>query len=698
MIAIPPYVPSSMEGISEGEWKAAHQIWVGSLKELLEADNIEAAIIDMVDLGPFLDTFTAAQLSPSATTQDYDIMKLVFILYARTSDSLSPDSKLIHADMFAPDLLMSFATLYNKSNQKMVRNCFRKIISNIPDLMDRFTQSIEPIGRLYMSVASAALDHTQLNQILALSSGLDSLLASSVEIARSFEASNDLLPSIIALYEGSLSQAAVKAAGSKAKETVLLIRTIKLTIISIFNHLIDGCFFSYYGYTTSLHDFESLEPVDIVPAEQHNVEAVHYLNNKILDLIEQSGLEKTVNSLIDAPLIMDVEIESYLGKRVAKVNKLAFDNEEEQLEFLVLSMEHLRAMSSNDESHQRRKQQFMALKLSNHEQNATQPTVTKGLDEPDMKTVQLISQVLDLFPDLGEGFVEACLQHYGGDIEQVTNNLLEETLPANLAQLDRSMPRMSSEPITDDLPTVMMKDLTLVDNSELQKRRNIFDNDEFDVFAGKKVDQKQVHRGKLNRGDANRMLDDKSFVQSEKANLLQRIADIYEDEIDDTYDDVGMPTGKVDLGSVEDGSEEVVKQRKNEMDPGILYESDLVHTYVNNVKVFERSAASRRSSERAMLKKATGMTDEQLEGWSIMFSRNPRKQKILDKYALYDGPQTELTNSTSESAPQKQGKERPPRTAAQERNYKDKNKSKFANHNRKKMHDKKLGKSMAPVN
>lgn len=118
------------------------------------------------------------------------------------------------------------------------------------------------------------------------------------------------------------------------------------------------------------------------------------------------------------------------------------------------------------------------------------------------------------------------------------------------------------------------------------------------------------------------MLDDKTFVQSEKANLLQRIADIYEDEIDDTYDDVGMPTGKVDLGSVEDGSEEVVKQRKNEMDPGILYESDLVHTYVNNVKVFERSAASRRSSERAMLKKATGMTDEQLEGWSIMFSRN----------------------------------------------------------------------------
>jgi hypothetical protein len=118
------------------------------------------------------------------------------------------------------------------------------------------------------------------------------------------------------------------------------------------------------------------------------------------------------------------------------------------------------------------------------------------------------------------------------------------------------------------------------------------------------------------------MLDDKSFVQSEKASILQRIANIYEDEIDDTYDEVGMPTGRVDLGAVEDGSEEVVEQRKRELDPGIVHESDLVHAFVNNLSIFDRSSASRRSPQRAHLKKLTGMTDEQLEGWSIMFSRN----------------------------------------------------------------------------
>lgn len=90
----------------------------------------------------------------------------------------------------------------------------------------------------------------------------------------------------------------------------------------------------------------------------------------------------------------------------------------------------------------------------------------------------------------------------------------------------------------------------------------------------------------------------------------------------------------MDLGAVEDGSEDVVRERKTVMDPGIIHESDLVHAFVNNITVFDRSAASRRSPQRAQLRKATGMTDEQLEGWSIMFSRNV-SVKPLDEAIVY---------------------------------------------------------------
>lgn len=53
----------------------------------------------------------------------------------------------------------------------------------------------------------------------------------------------------------------------------------------------------------------------------------------------------------------------------------------------------------------------------------------------------LISQVKDLLPDLGEGFVLACLEHCGYDPEQVINDILEERLAPALSQLDRSLDR-----------------------------------------------------------------------------------------------------------------------------------------------------------------------------------------------------------------------------------------------------------------
>ncbi|CAO3691459.1 unnamed protein product [Umbelopsis ramanniana] len=486
----------------------------------------------------------------------------------------------------------------------------------------------------------------------------------------------------------------------KATDKVRLVRSTKLTLLSMFNNLIDACFFSHFGYATNLRDWEVLEKREDIAAADGNLETIHHLNNMLLDLIERSGIDKSVTSLVDAPLIIDVEIEATLGSKISKLNREKFHGEDEQLEFLVLSMEHLRAMCTTTESHQRRKQQMQSLKSTLQAPRSTPSVPATTAPQPDesyIKMTTLISQITDLFPDLGAGFVEACLEHYGGNVEQVTNQLLEDNLPPNLATMDRTLDRkpMAAEQKAEEQVSTVMNSLSLSEDSQLRTRRNIFDNDEFDVFAGKKVNTQQIHRGKQNHGTADKLLDDKSFVQSEKASLLERIANIYEDEIDDTYDDVGLPTGKVDLGAVEDGSEDVVRERRTVMDPGIVHESDLVHAFVNNITIFDRSAASRRSPQRAQLRKATGMTDEQLEGWSIMFSRNPRKQRILDKYALWDGQQSEMQDAPS-TPKQNDRNSRPPRTPTQERNYKDKNKAKIANHSRKKMHDKKIGRSMPP--
>jgi activating signal cointegrator complex subunit 2 len=52
--------------------------------------------------------------------------------------------------------------------------------------------------------------------------------------------------------------------------------------------------------------------------------------------------------------------------------------------------------------------------------------------------MSLVSQVQDLFPDLGSGFVVKLLDEYGDDVEQVISHLLEDSLPAHLGSADRS--------------------------------------------------------------------------------------------------------------------------------------------------------------------------------------------------------------------------------------------------------------------
>lgn len=58
-----------------------------------------------------------------------------------------------------------------------------------------------------------------------------------------------------------------------------------------------------------------------------------------------------------------------------------------------------------------------------------------------MELDSLISQVKDLLPDLGEGFILACLEGYDYNVEQVINNILEDKLVPSLDKLDQTMPR-----------------------------------------------------------------------------------------------------------------------------------------------------------------------------------------------------------------------------------------------------------------
>lgn len=62
----------------------------------------------------------------------------------------------------------------------------------------------------------------------------------------------------------------------------------------------------------------------------------------------------------------------------------------------------------------------------------------EAMGDAHIRRMGLISQIQDLFPDLGSGFVAKLLHEYGDNAEEVIAQLLEGTLPPHLAAADKS--------------------------------------------------------------------------------------------------------------------------------------------------------------------------------------------------------------------------------------------------------------------
>ncbi|KAJ9145370.1 Activating signal cointegrator 1 complex subunit 2 [Pleurostoma richardsiae] len=250
-----------------------------------------------------------------------------------------------------------------------------------------------------------------------------------------------------------------------------------------------------------------------------------------------------------------------------------------------------------------------------------------------------ISQIQELFPELGSGFVSKLLDEYHDDSEQVIAHLLEDSLPPQLQSADRS----------EQLSTRARRKSSLAQiprtPPQIPQRRNVFDDDELDRLA---LDTSKLHFGKRNpQKTADDVLADRSTAPN-KAAILSALAafDSDDDERDDTYDaeDVG---GTVDTANTEDlgdGNEEA-----------------LWKAYQATPSAFDRDATTRRGTQRAKLKEETGMTDESIEGWAVMLSRNPQQRRKMElKYSAantFSGQQSELAPTAWRASPAASGTE-----------------------------------------
>lgn len=248
--------------------------------------------------------------------------------------------------------------------------------------------------------------------------------------------------------------------------------------------------------------------------------------------------------------------------------------------------------------------------------------------------LSLISQIQDLFPNLGSGFITKLLVEYNNNPETVTAHLLDDSLPPHLQSADRTeqLPHLPAPDTTKSVPALAPRNTS----SKPPPRRNIFDNDAFDRLAISPSSLLPGHKPSSQITD---------LARPSKAAILSALAafDSNDDERDDTYDisDVG---GTVD--SAIPGSDDVDADLRDKN------EEALFAAWGMSPEAFNRDAGTRRGKARAALKSETAMTDEASEGWAIMIGRDPRRLRRLEaKFSTFSGAQRELTPTAYRGSP-----------------------------------------------
>ncbi|CAF9927479.1 MAG: hypothetical protein GOMPHAMPRED_004407 [Gomphillus americanus] len=235
--------------------------------------------------------------------------------------------------------------------------------------------------------------------------------------------------------------------------------------------------------------------------------------------------------------------------------------------------------------------------------------------------MSLITQVQELFPALEPSRILQLLHEYHDDPESVIAYLLDNP-PSP------SKPNTHSNPSLQSLPTVSEALTKLLPHppyiSQLPIRKNIYDNEDLAT-----LDPTRLHKG--HKTDTPNL---QTPSTSTKAAILSALAafDSDSDERDDTYDidDVG---GTVDT---------TVGLDKDDNDN----EETLYLAWKSTPELFTRDTTTRRSKPRAELKEKTGLTDESIEGWALMLSRDTRQQQRLERrFSVFTGQQSELQSS-----------------------------------------------------
>jgi activating signal cointegrator complex subunit 2 len=258
--------------------------------------------------------------------------------------------------------------------------------------------------------------------------------------------------------------------------------------------------------------------------------------------------------------------------------------------------------------------------------------------------LSLITQIGDLFPDLGAGYVIRLLDYYDDNVETIVAHLLEGSLAPELQTLDTTQP-LPDQNIQHDSMEPRHTPLQLASpQPEFTRNIDLEDDEIIQAAQSQITGRKKLLFGRANiDSTADTVLADRSQHAANKAAILSALAnfDSDDDERDDTYDvadvggtvDAAHTTGTIDA---EAGDEKDRRGRVGGDDTTSDLDITLYRVWKSSPAQFARDSATRRSQPRDALKRGTGMTDEAIEGWAVMLQRDAKKQSRLERKVALD--------------------------------------------------------------
>ena len=297
-----------------------------------------------------------------------------------------------------------------------------------------------------------------------------------------------------------------------------------------------------------------------------------------------------------------------------------------------------------------------------------------------MKDVEFL---VDMFPALTELKAKTVLLENDGNVEKVTNVLLENPLLVDSIA---------------DFEEAQKKEIT-VSQAELERglaRFSLQENETTEVLGKQSKEPEKA-----------------SAEEMKKRTLSAALKLLYEsdeDERDDTYDDQEHTSGaafyeyekkpknkeKARLAVFEDENETVPETQGSPAPaPPVVDKNELnLFGYFKAEGEAAFDKTSRKSKIRGEMKNATKWTDEQIEGWFRMLHKSPKRFRLLEEQYVFHFSNKRRTQRDAD-VKETRKPSTPTPTDRRTQARKEKNKAVVGNHNRKGRHNRKAQAELA---